>query len=149
MNKAQYLTRTLQEYLKSIYRLKVEQGKKVIRVKDIAAELKVTMPSVTDAMKRLTKLGLVYYERYGFIDLTHEGEKVAKELYDRWIVLKHLLHDILGIPEDKASTDACNIEHDLSKETAEKIALLTLFIDNCLSEELKNKLKLFIETRKC
>jgi len=149
MSKAQYLSRTLQEYLKSIYRLKVEQGKKVTRVKDIASELKVTMPSVTDAMKRLSKLGLVHYERYGFIDLTYEGEKLARELYDRWMVLKHLLHDILGVPEDKASTDACKIEHDLSKETAEKIALLTLFIDNCLSEELKSKLKLFIESRKC
>ncbi len=149
MSKIQYLTRTLQEYLKSIYRLKVEYGKRVIRVKDIAAELKVTMPSVTDAMKRLSKLGLVYYERYGFIDLTRDGEKVAKELYERWTVLKHLLHDILGIPEDMASTDACNMEHDLSKETAERIALLTLFIDNCLSDELKNKLKAFIETRKC
>lgn len=143
------LTRTLQEYLKSIYRLKVEGNKKVIRIKDIAADLNVTMPSVTDAMKRLSKMNLVLYERYGFIDLTKKGEKIARELYERWKVLKHLLEDILDISENIAKKDACSIEHDLSIETASKIALLTMFIDKCLDEEFKNRLKKFIKHGSC
>ena len=143
------LSRTMQEYLKTIYRLKVEHKRKVIRVKEIASNLKVTMPSVTDAMKKLSKMGLVHYEKYGYIDLTEKGEQIAKELYERWRVLKHLLKDILEIPGDIAEKDACRIEHDLSPETAGKIALLTLFIDNCFSEEYKNKLKRFINTGLC
>lgn len=143
------LTRTMQEYLKTIYKLKIEQGKKVIRVKEIASNLKVTMPSVTDAMKKLSKMGLVHYEKYGYIDLTKKGEKIAKELYERWKVLKHLLMDILEITEEVAEKDSCMMEHDLSPETASKIALLTLFIDNCLDEEYKERLKRFINTGLC
>jgi len=139
----------MQEYLKTIYRLKVEHKKKVIRVKEIASNLKVTMPSVTDAMKKLSKMGLVHYEKYGYIDLTEKGEQIARELYERWKVLKHLLKDILEIPEDVAEKDACRIEHDLSAETASKIALLTLFIDNCFNEKYKSMLKRFINTGLC
>jgi len=139
----------MQEYLKTIYKLKIEQGKKVIRVKEIASDLKVTMPSVTDAMKKLSKMGLVHYEKYGYIDLTKRGERIAKELYERWKVLKHLLMDILEITEETAEKDACMMEHDLSPETASKIALLTIFIDNCLDEEHKKRLKRFINTGLC
>ena len=120
---------SLEDYLESIFVIK--QKKQIVRVKDLAKHLKVKAPSVIEVLKRLEEKNLIVHEYYGYIELTQEGINKAKVLYERHIMLKKFLHQVLGIDEEIAETDACKIEHYLSKETLERIIKFINFIETC------------------
>ena len=101
-----------------VHMLRLANG--IARVRDIAAALKVKMPSVAKAVIELKKLGLVTQEPYSGIELTSEGALVASQILNRHILLKRFLIK-LGISEAIADKDACCMEHILSAETLEKI----------------------------
>ena len=107
------LSQSLEDYLEM-----VPNG--IARVRDIAAALKVKMPSVAKAVIELKKLGLVTQEPYSGIELTSEGALVASQILNRHILLKSFLIK-LGISEAIADKDACCMEHILSAETLERI----------------------------
>jgi len=88
------LTRALQDYLKAIYILQIIEKKKVVRIRDIANLLSVKMPSVTDAMKKLSSAGLIVYNKRNYIELSPVGEEIAKELYKKWEVIYLFLKNI-------------------------------------------------------
>ncbi len=120
---------SLEDYLESIFVLK--QKKKIVRVKDLARYLKVKAPSVIGALRKLKEKNLIVHEYYGYIELTEEGVNKAKVLYEKHIMLKKFLHGILGVDGKIAETDACKIEHYLSKETLERIIEFINFIETC------------------
>jgi len=120
---------SLEDYLESIFVIK--QKKQTVRVKDLARHLKVKAPSVVEVLRKLKEKNLIVHEYYGYIELTQEGINKAKALYERHIMLKKFLHQILGIDEEIAETDACRIEHYLSKETLERIVKFIDFIETC------------------
>ncbi len=123
------LTRSLQEYLAAIYELKAS-GKKVVRVRDIAAKLSVTMPSVVGALERLKDMGLVEYEKYGYVDLTPKGLEEAKKIVEAEQLFYKFLREVLGLDEETAKRDACMFEHDASDETKKRLALLLEFLNS-------------------
>ncbi len=124
------LTRGLEEYLEVLYKLKLK-GKKVFRIGEIAKMTNVSMASVNSAIRRLHELGMVKYEKYGYVELTEAGEKYARKMYESEILIFKFLHEILGVSKDVALEDACKIEHDLSNETLKK---LEKFIRKMLGE---------------
>ena len=91
------LTNSQEEYLKTIYILEKSNGK--IRVTDIAKKLKITKPSVNRAVKNLRELDLIEYEVYGDINLTYQGEELAKEIIKKQDIIKMFLVDILEVDE--------------------------------------------------
>jgi DtxR family Mn-dependent transcriptional regulator len=140
------VTPGLQEYLTSIYRLK-KSGKKEIRIRDLAKERNVRLPSVTGAMKKLAKMNLVRYNRYGSVDLTEDGERIA-EVLDRIERDFYLfLVDFLGVPEEKAREEACRVEHGINMDTAKRLVALMDYLSKCLPEEERRKIKEYIERR--
>ncbi|MDD5942107.1 metal-dependent transcriptional regulator [Fibrobacter sp.] len=112
------LSQSLEDYLEMVHMLRLANG--IARVRDIAAALKVKMPSVAKAVIELKKLGLVTQEPYSGIELTSEGALVASQILNRHILLKGFLIK-LGVSEAIADKDACCMEHILSAETLEKI----------------------------
>ena len=56
------LSQSLEDYLEMVHMLRLANG--IARVRDIAAALKVKMPSVAKAVIELKKLGLVTQEPY-------------------------------------------------------------------------------------
>lgn len=52
------ITPGLQEYLTAIYKLQ-KINNRAVRAKELAEELGVTLPSVTDALRRLSEAGLI------------------------------------------------------------------------------------------
>jgi len=140
------VTPGLQEYLTSIYRLK-KSGKKEIRIGDLAKERKVRLPSVTDAMKKLVKMNLIKYSRYGSVELTEEGERIA-EILDRIEEDFYLfLVNFLGVPEEKAKKEACHVEHGVNVETAERLVAFMDYLNKCLPEEERRRIREYIEDR--
>lgn len=112
------LTQSLEDYLEVIHVLL--QTNKIARIRDIAAALTVKMPSVARAVAELKKQGLVSQEPYSGVELTEEGKRVAVVILNRHLLLRQfLIH--LGVSEEAANEDACNMEHILSAETIAKI----------------------------
>ncbi len=132
---------SLQEYLTAIYRASSIEGRAKITV--IAKLLKVKKPSVTDAIRRLHKLGLVEYKRYGYVKLTEEGKLLAEKLVLREDTLKRLLVEILGLAEEEAFEDACRIEHDISDQAFQRLIKLVEYVLS--NPSLKNELRKAIE----
>ncbi|MBP6960223.1 MAG: metal-dependent transcriptional regulator [Thermotogaceae bacterium] len=112
------LTNALEDYIKVIFDL--TQAAPVARVKDIAESVGVSLPSVTNAMKRLKDLGYVNYEKYGLIYLTEEGKKRAITLLRVHQLLDTFFIDLLGMPEGVSDNLSCRIEHFLDQRTEER-----------------------------
>lgn len=123
------LSSSQEMYLKTIFLLCEEQ--KVARVKDIAANLNVTMSSVNGAIKGLTDRGFCRHSRYGYVDLTDEGRNAALAVLDKYRVITRFLHEILGVERKTADDDACEMEHIVSPQTLDRIGTFLEFIDHC------------------
>ena len=123
------LTPSLEDYLKAIWMTNLE--KKVVRVKDIVEHLGVKAASVVEAMNNLKDKCLVNQERYGYIELTSEGVRVAKEIYEKHKSLYRFIKEVLGVDISIAKDDACRIEHYVSKETLDRIIKFIEFLDKC------------------
>ncbi|HDS15804.1 MAG TPA: metal-dependent transcriptional regulator [Proteobacteria bacterium] len=109
------LTSNMEDYLETILNIQKEQ--RVARVKDVARQLRVKMPSVTGAMKGLAEKGLVNYERYSFLTLTEAGEKIAREIGERHKTFYNFLTRVLDLDHETAELDACRLEHATSRKT--------------------------------
>jgi len=119
-------TANMEDYLEAILRIEKEEG--VARVSQISELLGVKKPSVTAALEKLSKQGLVKHEKYGYVGFTPRGKEIARDVYRRHRLLMTFLHEIVGISEATAEDDACKMEHHLSKETTEKLSSLVEFI---------------------
>lgn len=109
----------MENYLEAI--LDVAEKSGVVRVTDVAAKLNIAKASVTQAISNLKELGLVTQYRYGPIELTRAGKKMAVKVQHRHRTLKKFLVEILGVDQNIAERDACLIEHVVSPQTMEKL----------------------------
>ena len=100
-----------QMYLETIYVLRERQFE--VRSIDIAKEMSFSKASVSVALKSLKEKGYVEIGTSGFVHLTGAGEKIARSVYERHVVIEKALIG-LGVPPDVAKVDACKIEHDIS-----------------------------------
>ena len=113
------LTRSMEDYLEAIYNLKARM--EVARVKDIAFEMDVKMPSVTGALHALAQRGLVKHDPYDAVELTDEGLSRARSVADRHSAIKGFLVGVLGLADEDAEAEACGIEHAIKPETLERL----------------------------
>ena len=116
------LSSSMEDYLEAIFNL--EKANRVARVKDIAANLKVKMPSVTGAVKILKKRNLINYEKNSFICLTKKGLKIAEMVVNKHRTLARFLETILIIPSERAQEMACKMEHAIDFDTVTRITRL-------------------------
>ena len=126
------IRKSAEDYLEAMLMLKEKLG--YIRSIDIAAELKVTKPSVSYATKRLRENGYILMDRDGLITLTDSGMEIASRIYERHQVLTKCLK-MMGVSEDVAREDACKIEHDVSVETFEALKKCISAVDQQAAEK--------------
>ncbi len=119
------LSRKTEDYLEAIYNIIEKKG--YARVKDIASELKVSSPSVTEMMRKLNERGFIVYEKYSGITLTDNGRKIAEGVKKRHVIFEGFLEIIL-VPGDVASEDACTMEHHLDPKTIEQFSKFVDFV---------------------
>lgn len=110
-----------EDYLEAVLAIHQDKGK--VRTTDVALRLGVSKPSVNRAMKILMADGYVHQETYGDIELTEKGVLKASQVYFRHKTLTTFLSEMLGVDQKIAEQDACLIEHDISSETMEKLAI--------------------------
>jgi len=110
-----------EDYLEAVLAIHQDKGK--VRTTDVALRLGVSKPSVNRGMKILMADGYIHQETYGDIELTEKGELKASQIYFRHKTLTTFLNKMLGVDQKIAEQDACLIEHDISSETMEKLAI--------------------------
>ena len=118
-------TASVEDYLEVIFELMLQKG--YARFVDISNCLGVTSPSVTSMLQRLDKMGLALYERYRGITLTSKGERLARTIKERHVIIARFLC-ILGVSEDTANSDAEGIEHHVHKITVDRLARFVNFV---------------------
>ena len=75
------LTSSLEDYLEAI--LIIQQNHGYVRCTDVADHLRVKKPSVSRAVKELSKKKCVMKKTDGTLSLTEQGQKLAKQIYER------------------------------------------------------------------
>ena len=114
------ISKALEEYLKTMYVLKKQNGN--IRVTDIANKMECTKPSVNKALNNLKEEKLVNYETYGTIELTSEGENLAKKILEAYDIVYVFLKEVLDLEDEKAKSEAEKIKLSISDDTINKLA---------------------------
>lgn len=117
------MKRTTEDYLKTIYLL--EKKHSGVRGVEIAEELNVSRPTVSVILKRLTEEGYITRNTEHEIFLTNEGQTVAENTLKKNRMFKELLTE-LGVDEETAAADACEMEHAVSAESFEALKMLTV-----------------------
>lgn len=120
------VSHSMAHYLQAVASLKADKGH--ARVVDIADHLGVSKSGVTSMLRSLQSRGLVTHERYGAVELTVSGQRLAARTESSRRVLTMFLTEILGVPEAVASEDACMIEHLVSPEVSVELLRLTTFV---------------------
>lgn len=114
------ITKSLEEYLKTMYVLSVQNGD--IRVTDIAKKMNCTKPSVNKALNNLKDNNLINYETYGKIELTPEGENIAKKILEAYDIVFVFLKDVLELDNEEAKKEAEQIKNAISDNTLNELA---------------------------
>ena len=125
--KAVELSESEEGYVETIYSLIREHG--YARVADIAITLNVKPPSVTNMLQKLDEQKFVTYTRYRGVTLTQKGKSLAETLERRHQALKKFLI-MIGVSEENAEKNACEIEHKINRETAEKLTKFVEFVQS-------------------
>ncbi|MHA1506635.1 MAG: metal-dependent transcriptional regulator [Candidatus Asgardarchaeia archaeon] len=112
---------TIENYLKAIYTLTVELGKKYAKTSEISNLLNLTPPSVTGTLKKLSEHNLVkYIPRYG-VTLTEKGKKIAIKMIRKHRLAEKFLVDMIGLSWEKVNDIAHKMEHIMDDEFEEKL----------------------------
>ena len=114
------ISKSLEEYLKTMYVLNQQNGN--IRVTDIANKMNCTKASVNKAINNLKDNNLVNYESYGKIELTKQGEDLAKKILEAYDIVYLFLKEVLNLEEKQAHSEAEKIKLAITDDTINKIA---------------------------
>ncbi len=114
------ISKSLEEYLKTIYVLKKQNGN--IRVTDIANKMNCTKPSVNKAINNLKDNGFINYESYGTIELTTDGENLAKKILETYDIAYVFLKEVLNLEESEAKEEAERLKLAMNDNTINSLA---------------------------
>ncbi|MBA3725854.1 MAG: metal-dependent transcriptional regulator [Armatimonadetes bacterium] len=113
------VTEIVEEYVEGIYRLREDVGR--VTPGELAQYMVVSPGSATSMVKKLAQLGLAQHYPYKSIELTPEGEKLAKQLTRTHRILKRFLVDIVGLPWNDVHELACKLEHFMSAQVIDRM----------------------------
>src|SRR5258708_7318898 len=104
-------------YLEAIYYIWAE-GESVKSAR-LADWLRVSRPTVTVALRRMTRDGMVRFNARKDIELTAKGRRMAEAIVRRHRIMERWLTDALGLDWVTADAEAARLEHAVS-EVVEK-----------------------------
>jgi len=119
----------VEEYLESIARR--QKTEMPVSTSSLAGDLGVSLPAVTDMIRRLESEGLINYEPNRGVSLTAQGSRAALTTIRRHRLWERFLTDILGLRWDKVHDEACRLEHAISPDMEKSLASLLGYADTC------------------
>lgn len=112
------------KYLFTICKLGIEGNE--IRAKEIADFLQVKRPSVTKMLNALSEDHLIEKEYYGKVSLSEQGLRLANQLYTNFCLISTYFQETLQVSQENAEHDALICVCELSDESVNQFAALTL-----------------------
>lgn len=108
-----------EDYLEAIVMLGGSSTQSVRSV-DIAEKMGVSKASVSKAVSSLKASGMLDQPFYGEVTLTAEGYEYGLAVQKRHQMLTRFLHETIGLTEEVAEEEACQMEHAISDESFKK-----------------------------
>jgi len=112
---------TKEEYLETLYKLSLESEDRKVKTGEIAEDLSVSSPSVTEILPKLEEEGYVVYRPYHGVELTGKGRKEGRKIVRTHRVLEVFLDQFFDISDDKMHEKACELEHIFDMEMIDEI----------------------------
>lgn len=137
------ITKSLEDYIEYIY-TSLSNGKELKAI-DIAKKFNISRASVSEALIRLCELGLVIYEGRKGILVTEKGETEAKRVIKKHQILLNFFNKTLNVEYEKASDNACKIEHVIDDDVVSILEKFNQFSDK---NNLKKDFMEFIQNDK-
>lgn len=116
------LTRSVEDYLKAIYRLS-PQGRPAA-TSEIAQRLELSPASVSGMVKRLSEQGLLEHVPYKGVQLTPDGRRAALRMLRRHRLIEAYLVAFLGYTWDTVHDEAERLEHAVSDTLVDRMAAM-------------------------
>ena len=109
--------------MRTIYFIYEKQEDKIagIRSIDIAKSLRVSKPSVSVMIKKMTKKGLLGVKPYSKIFFTKKGLKEARRLTHKFRVIGVFLRKILNYDLKDIDEEAHRLEHAFSEKSIRRL----------------------------
>lgn len=115
------LTFTEENYLKSIFKIGLENGTNEAGTNELAMSLSVKPASVNEMLKKLKEKKFVNYEKYGKIKLTKSGRELAVGVVRKHRLWETFLYEKLKFSWDEVHEVAEELEHINSKNLIDKL----------------------------
>lgn len=106
-------------YLEAIYYIRAEG--EAVRSARLADWLGVSRPTVTAALGRMHRDGMVRFNTRKEIELTQRGDTAAAAIVRRHRIVERWLTDVLGLDWVTADAEAERLEHAISQAVEEKL----------------------------
>src|ERR1700681_5027337 len=106
-------------YLEAIFYIRAEG--EVVRSARLADWLSVSRPTVTVALRRMTRDGMVRLNAHKEIELTTRGDAAAAAIVRRHRIMERWLTDVLGLDWVTADAEAERLEHAVSEVVEETL----------------------------
>jgi DtxR family Mn-dependent transcriptional regulator len=137
---------SLESYLETIADLQTKFG--AVRTSDLAEKMGCKRSSVTNALRKLSEKGLINYQAYRPVTLTKSGQSAISKLTMYHRTIEDFLKNLLVLSEDFASEEACRLEHNLSRETINRLKKFMEFLrshKNQNLDEIKKAFSIYLE----
>ncbi|MFO8098969.1 MAG: metal-dependent transcriptional regulator [Salinibacter sp.] len=112
---------SIEDYLKTIYKLEVQDEGRPVSTGEVAEAMSVSAASATNMIKRLDELGFLTYEAYEGATLTDPGRTVALEVLRHHRLLELYLKEVMGFSWDEIHEEAEILEHHISERFEDRI----------------------------
>jgi len=117
--RARPVSEVVSRYLEAIFYIRGEG--EVVRSARLADWLGVSRPTVTLALRRMTRDGMVHSNARKEIELTRQGEAAAAAIVRRHRIMERWLTEALGLDWAAADEEAARLEHAVSQRVEERL----------------------------
>lgn len=114
-------TLTIENYVKTIYQLVLENDGQPAATGQVASALDVSPGTVTSMLKTLSDSGLAAYRPYEGVILSESGEALALRVLRRHRLIELFLQNTLELTWDEVHDEAENMEHAVSDLLIDRI----------------------------
>lgn len=114
-------TLTIENYVKTIYKICVRSQGQPASTGELAAALGVSPGAVTSMLKTLSESGLAQYTRYEGVRLTDSGRALALRVLRRHRLIELFLAQTLEMTWDEVHEEAEHMEHAVSDRLIDRI----------------------------
>jgi len=114
-----------EDYLETVFHLIKDKG--YATTSDISTALKVKPPTVSNMIGKLAAKGYLEYKPYRGMKLTPSGERVARSVIRRHLVIAEFM-SMMGVDDETAFEDTEGIEHHVHPTTIRRLERLAEYL---------------------